>query len=250
MITAIEWTTGTKLPNNKSTKQFQELDTAVLNYFKYGTFKAYEVVKQKFDAWCKKPFAGPGWTWAKSDRNKTGVITKLVGELQLDPKVSRVRQDLNSAARFFINDNASFGVISKLMCWDAAIYFAFRAGLIDTNKYQALVSVNPYAPNNLVGLHDHAAEKAQEMRQIPAGHIIGYFSLEHRERPELVHAMVSLGGGHAAGNKNDCIGIGMPAGWEILDLGGLKWVTGQKHFTSQGRLVPQRDVIVRYRHLA
>jgi hypothetical protein len=47
----------------------------------------------------------------------------------------------------------------------------------------------------------------------------------------------------AAGNKNACIGIGSPVGWEILDVAsGLDWYNGG--FRAEGRhiTVHYRDV--------
>ena len=50
--------------------------------------------------------------------------------------------------------------------------------------------------------------------------------------------MIAVGGGVAAGNKNLCIGIGSPVGWEILDLNNLDWGN-----------VGGRGLTVRYRTL-
>jgi hypothetical protein len=56
------------------------------------------------------------------------------------------------------------------------------------------------------------------MAALPVGHAIGFFDGER-----LVHMMLGVGDGQAAGNKNDCIGMGHPAGWEVLDLRSLRW---------------------------
>ena len=56
------------------------------------------------------------------------------------------------------------------------------------------------------------------MANVPAGSILGFF-----ENGSLKHAMLYLGGGKAAGNKNACLDFGNPCGWEVLDLGQCPW---------------------------
>jgi hypothetical protein len=70
----------------------------------------------------------------------------------------------------------------------------------------------------------------------------GHFAATHRRFTPGQHAMISTGAGFAAGNKNACLAIGNPVGWEILDLGNLVvWGSGGGATT--------RNVQVRYREL-
>lgn len=78
------------------------------------------------------------------------------------------------------------------------------------------------------------AGNVDALRAIPEGATIGFF-----DGSTLVHVMLSLGNGHAAGNKNGCIGMGSPIGWEALDLS-AGW-----NATNFG----PRNLTVRYRPL-
>lgn len=87
--------------------------------------------------------------------------------------------------------------LTMLMCWDAVAACQNRA------------------PGRYVETTDQVIATQGALRGIPRGATIGFFK---PEGDVLVHAMLSLGGGLAAGNKNACIGMGAPLGWEILDL--------------------------------
>lgn len=107
-----------------------------------------------------------------------------------------------------------FTQLTNQMCWDAV----------------ALCQNRP--PGRYIDESDRAIQNADALRNIPEGATIGFFNAG-----TLVHAMISLGGGEAAGNKNGCIGMGHDLGWEILDLTQL-W--------NGGDFGP-RNLVIRYR---
>lgn len=91
-----------------------------------------------------------------------------------------------------------------------------------------------------VGPSDPLILNAADRREVPAGAFIAFIEVDqpdayyqfiathgHRApkgRRHIIHAMLSLGNGLAAGNKNACVGIGDPVGWQVLDLAGsLNW---------------------------
>jgi hypothetical protein len=110
-------------------------------------------------------------------------------------------------------NSQEYKVLSAKMCWDAVKHVAVLAGVIDDAR------ANGLAHTSMIRLSDKVVAHPDAMGNLPAGHVLGFF-----EGERLIHAMVSIGEGKAAGNKNDCIGVGGPVGWEVLDLkGGLKW---------------------------
>jgi len=96
-----------------------------------------------------------------------------------------------------------------LMCWDAVAYFAYLAKMIEESKFESIKG--GAAAKNLVST---SHQQARNATTIPEGHAIGFFT----DNDEIIHAMLSTGGGKACGTKNACIGIGGPVGWEMLDL--------------------------------
>ena len=112
-----------------------------------------------------------------------------------------------------------FNVLSSLMCWDAVAHLAMLAGIIDEARWKALkgkdrmVFADALAPISAPSVLGQAG-----MAGLPAGQAIMFY-----EGTVPIHAMISLGNGEAAGTKNDCIGIGAPLGWEVLNLSGLAW---------------------------
>ena len=85
--------------------------------------------------------------------------------------------------------------LSEQMCWDAVAACQGRA------------------PGRHIDENATAVNNIDALRSIPEGATIGFF-----DGSKLVHVMISLGGGQAAGTKNGCIGMGSPIGWESLDL--------------------------------
>lgn len=83
----------------------------------------------------------------------------------------------------------------------------------------------------------------EAMEKLPEGHAIGFF-----DDQRLVHVMLSVGNSRAAGNKNDCIGIGEPIGWEALNLNHLTW-NEDGCVTAPGLHQAERSLVVRSRLL-
>ena len=127
--------------------------------------------------------------------------------------------------------------LSGLMCWDAVMYCALKAGIIDQKKYDRL-----RGDHDLVALSDFAVAGPNAMYRLEPGNVIGFF-----EGARIVHAMLCVGKGLAAGNKNNCVGIGSMVGWEILDLAnGLAWqAAAPDTITAPALLQPTRDLLVR-----
>jgi hypothetical protein len=119
---------------------------------------------------------------------------------------------------------------SNQMCWDAVIECQVRAGV----KRPRRVTTQDH--DHVISLSDVAVASAREMQRVPQGASIGFF-----RDGTLMHFMIAVGAGLAAGNKNQCIGIGNPVGSEILNLANdLHWERGG--FTDRGKLF-----LVRYR---
>ena len=142
----------------------------------------------------------------------------------------------HEAARFARDAATSKGdlylQLSSMMCWDAVQHCQSLAGgggggAITTGSH-----------GHAIRLTDPSVTSASEMRQVPQGAFIGFFSVGR-----LVHAMIATGHGMAAGNKNACIALGSPVGWEILDLAGrLTW-------RDRGIAAGGRSLSVRYRRM-
>ena len=137
-------------------------------------------------------------------------------------------------------DGAEYLELSSLMCWSATIRCALNAGAITAVRAQRLESLDwaeDFSP--FVSRGDTRVRTPAEMRLVPAGAFIAfirvdppdaYFRFVHdmRGKRHIVHAMLSLGNGWAAGNKNSCVGIGHHVGWEVLNLAdGLNWINGR-----------------------
>ena len=127
-----------------------------------------------------------------------------------------------------------FRICSAMMCWDAAIECQIKAGV------QSPGNVSTDSHDNVISLDDdNAVTNKHEMQRVPQGASMGFF----RDRT-LVHFMIAVGAGCAAGNKNHCIGIGNPVGWEILNLAEkLTW--GRGGFIDPG----DRLFLIRYRKI-
>jgi hypothetical protein len=140
--------------------------------------------------------------------------------------------------------SAEFQQLSSMMCWDAVAHVALLAGIVDQSKYKSLMGSGHV---KLVRTSDPAIDNAAAMKNVPEGHILGFFS-----DGEMIHAMLSTGGGMAAGNKNDCVGQTFASvGWQNLDLRtGLNWGAGNvnapKGVTPGGEMLT-RSVTVHHR---
>lgn len=125
--------------------------------------------------------------------------------------------------------------LSSTMCWDAVKLCATMAGF-------PLHTCN--AQHGLVSQSDRRIDGPEALIHLPTGHAIGFFDNER-----LIHVMLGTGGGHAAGNKNNCIGIGNSVGWESLNLRNLRW-NQNGNVLAPGLLSPERELVVRSRALS
>jgi hypothetical protein len=140
--------------------------------------------------------------------------------------------------------------LTSLMCWDAIFHCAYLAGIINHSKYKALLA-SPNRQFHLVRYTDSTINNATAMKAIPPGHAIGFFVEEQNKTWRMIHVMLSVGDGKAAGNKNDCIGVGSMVGWEVLDLANeLKWegdgVKGA-YGKDNNNEISYRDIYLRHR---
>ncbi len=105
------------------------------------------------------------------------------------------------------NQDQTWATLSGLMCWDAVVYCQVAAGRLPP----AAITIGNHG--EVISEDDTRVTTSAGMRAVPQGAFIGFFDVGR-----LMHAMIAVGHGLAAGNKNECIGIGAPVGWEILDL--------------------------------
>lgn len=135
--------------------------------------------------------------------------------------------------------------LGSLMCWTAVIQCAELAGVL--NKSQATVMNSRITAEHWTEFLPPDAPRVDskyELQKVPTGSFLGFFRYDDgHQRMELIHAMIYLGNGWAAGTKNQCIGLGSPNGWESVDLSQLQW--GSRYSFRAGN----RDILVRYRDL-
>jgi len=135
--------------------------------------------------------------------------------------------------------------LTGMMCWDAVLECAVRGGGI--SKWAAR-QMTPQAArwSRFIPLAAPVIRTRREMKELPAGFFIGFFEMasDCEMAQKLIHAMVCVGHGKAAGTKNACIGIGEPSGWEELDLAERLHWGGSASFT-----VGNRSIYVRVRDL-
>lgn len=150
----------------------------------------------------------------------TMTIQRAEGDSELGnkPNVVQIAKDgvNNNPPQLFLN-------LSSKMCWDAVLYCGYLAKLTDQE-------------GNGKSIIDSSASLVTNSSGIPGGHIIGFF-----QDDDLKHAMISTGSGNAAGNKNDCMGIGNPVGWEELKL---PTVNEDGEFIPKGQ---SRTIIMRHK---
>lgn len=146
--------------------------------------------------------------------------------------------------------NDGYLALSQEMCWDAVVLCARNSGALDDAAYQRLQNITATNFSSFVKMIDPIVGDANAMRRVPQGSFLGFVEIVNNQ-PKLIHAMISTGHGLAAGNKNACIGIGGPVGWEILDLAGrLRWQAGTNCFNARPTGQPgQRMIQIRYRTL-
>lgn len=108
------------------------------------------------------------------------------------------------------------------MCWDAVAHVAMLAGVISESRYAALKGEQRIDNHVLVKTSDPQVNGAAGAKSVPAGHAVCFFS-GAGSKAMMIHAMLSVGNGKAAGNKNGCIGIGKDLGWEVIDITKANW---------------------------
>jgi hypothetical protein len=144
-------------------------------------------------------------------------------------------------------NSQGFKDLSSKMCWEAAAYCFQKGAAIDDKGFKAAQAIKGTEPKTYAAFIDTAKDPvvadANAMRAVPQGCFLGFFTVDGSKKT-LIHAMISTGQGLAAGNKNECIGIGNPVGWEIINLAGnytnpitkktaaLKW---EPHHQEDGR---------------
>jgi hypothetical protein len=169
----------------------------------------------------------------------------------------------------FNTQGAEFAELSGLMCWSAVIRCALNAGAITPLKAQLLERLDWKEDfSKFIAPSDTRVRNADDMRKVPAGAFIAFIRVDppdpffkffniHKGKRHIVHAMLSLGNGLAAGNKNSCVGIGHHVGWERLNLADdLNWRTNG-HYDAidainghQLNVQASLPLRIRYRELA
>ena len=143
---------------------------------------------------------------------------------------------------------SSYESFSSKMCWDAVIECANAAGAINPAEQARMKkSIAGTRFDHFVPFHAPIVNQLNDLREVPPGSILGFFRI-HDSDLQLIHAMIFVGNQNgsaymAAGNKNDCVGIGGPVGWEVLDLQLLNW-GGPFSFEFNGR-----PIQIRYRDM-
>jgi hypothetical protein len=132
--------------------------------------------------------------------------------------------------------------LSSKMCWDAVILCAYNSQAISKKMYEAMkdkITTEKYSA--FIANTDPVIDNADAMRKVPKGSYLGFIEISTNK---LIHAMIATGDGYAAGNKNSCIGIGRPVGWENLNIAdGLNWMPEFKCVNA----VPKEDKSVQRR---
>jgi hypothetical protein len=129
---------------------------------------------------------------------------------EIDKLISKAREVANQGS-------SEFPKISGLMCWDAVAYCARLAGIISEGRWNQLKG----APGEIYATN-FSRVPGPSLSTLSPGTMLGFFE-DSGGHKKLIHAMIYLGNNEAAGNKNNCIGIGNSIGWEILNLNRLDW---------------------------
>lgn len=140
--------------------------------------------------------------------------------------------------------SALFASLSAMMCWDAVLACAHNAGILNDAQVVAMKPTNVEQWDKFVPLREPHVQTRKHMRLVPPGALLAFLEVSRVGIPrKIIHAMVSLGNGWAAGTKNNCLDIGMGV-WEKHNLADvLDWRDGS--FLVGGR----REVMVTYRDI-
>jgi hypothetical protein len=140
--------------------------------------------------------------------------------------------------------HAEFARLSNPMCWDSML---LCAGLAQGVYCEELQSACDSGRNNLTIMNktDYGRVfdwKTREVRSmadllgtVQPGSFIGFIGADN----QMAHAMIYIGDGFGAGNKNDCVfGNGWNVGWQKIDLRRFFTVDAQRN--AGRRMVARR----------
>ncbi len=134
----------------------------------------------------------------------------------MDPRDKAAAQRATKAA----NDTGSqdFTALSTKMCW-AAVGFLAVPDIIKQKRFDQLFPSPNGGTYDVVGPalipkeSGNIVKDTKDLTALEPGEVLGFY-----DGDKLTHAMLYTGDGCAAGNKNGCIGVGNPIGWEKLNL--------------------------------
>ena len=148
--------------------------------------------------------------------------------------------------------------LSSEFCWDAVVKCAFWADAIGKKEYLLLYnSILKDKYSNFVSPNAPIVRNKADMLSVPKGSFLAFISDEEIGTKQhlggmvghLIHAMVAIGGGWAAGTNNGCIGGCAAANWEKLDLANkLNWAPKGTGFTAR-RAKGETLIQIRFREL-
>ena len=122
--------------------------------------------------------------------------------------------------------HAEYGRLSGAMCWDSMLICACLAQGVNCQELQSAcdsgrISISPAIMDSdnydrVFDLETRDVTSVNDLlNAVTPGSFIGFV----RPNNQLGHAMIYIGDGFGAGNKNDCVfSNGSIIGWERLDL--------------------------------
>ena len=157
---------------------------------------------------------------------------------------------------------AGYRDLSRLDPLPAVIRCALNAKAITANRARQLaLLVTQDDFSDIVGPKDPLVMNADDMKQVPMGAFIAVIYVEPgsvrkgpgKGRRHLIHIMVSLGNGSAAGTQGGNIGLPVDANWRSVNLAkSLNWLTDQGTYNSITESLGQgspRRMRIRYRNI-
>jgi hypothetical protein len=135
--------------------------------------------------------------------------------------------------------HAEFGRLSSAMCWDAMLICAGLAqgvyceelhSACDSGRNMLTIIPNGFNYGRVFDLKARVVSSmADLLGTVMPGSFIGFIGTDNR----LGHAMIYIGDGFGAGNKNDCVfSNGAMAGWQKIDL--RRFFTVDAQFNGNG----------------
>lgn len=133
--------------------------------------------------------------------------------------------------------------LSASMCWDGVIYCLLKCKVRLKHIKEPIVAddYTRFVPDPKLNELSNIIETKEQMKACLPGSLLAFINMSDKNK--LIHAMVSLGAGAAAGNKNECIGIGSPIGWEVINLAdgsdkaSLDWSIKEASFRQGSRAI-------------